>query len=137
MSNRKATLTFNDTGKSIDLEILSGTEGPDTIDITSLYGQAKVFTYDPGFVSTASCNSSITYIDGNEGVLRYRGYPIEQLAAKSTFIEVAYLLLYGDLPSREQLAQFQDIITHHTMIINNEDFSRFGHKAPFPLIPEE
>ena len=91
MSDKKATLTFSDTGKSVDLDILSGTDGPDTIDITRLYGQGKVFTFDPGFVSTASCNSSITYIDGNEGILRYRGYPIEQLAEHSSFLEVAYL----------------------------------------------
>ena len=123
MSDRKATLTFNDTGKSIELDMLSGTEGPDTIDITSLYGQGKVFTYDPGFVSTASCNSSITYIDGNEGVLRYRGYPIEQLAEKSSFIEVAYLLLYGELPKPVQLEDFNNIITCHTMI--NESLLRF------------
>jgi citrate synthase len=123
MSDKKATLTFSDTGKSIELNILSGTDGPDTIDITSLYGQAKVFTYDPGFVSTASCNSAITYIDGNEGVLRYRGYPIEQLAERSTFIEVAYLLLYGELPKPVQLEDFTRIITHHTMI--NESLLRF------------
>ena len=123
MSDRKATLTFNDTGKSIELDMLSGTEGPDTVDITSLYSQGKVFTYDPGFVSTASCNSSITYIDGNEGVLRYRGYPIEQLAEKSSFIEVAYLLLYGELPKPVQLEDFSDIITCHTMI--NESLLRF------------
>ena len=123
MSDRKATLTFSDTGKTIELDILSGTEGPATIDITSLYGQAKVFTYDPGFVSTASCNSSITYIDGNEGVLRYRGYPIEQLAARSSFIEVAYLLLYGELPSQDELSQFKDMITRHTMI--NQSLMRF------------
>ena len=123
MSERKATLTFQDSGKSIELDILSGSEGPDTIDITSLYGQAKVFTYDPGFVSTASCNSSITYIDGTEGVLRYRGYPIEQLAEHSTFIEVAYLLLYGELPKPVQLEDFQQIISHHTMI--NESLRRF------------
>ena len=123
MSDRKATLTFSDTGKSIELDILSGTEGPDTIDITKLYSQAKVFTFDPGFVSTASCDSSITYIDGNEGVLRYRGYPIEQLAQRSTFIEVAYLLLYGELPNAEQLEDFQGIITCHTMI--NESLLRF------------
>jgi citrate synthase len=123
MSDRKATLTFSDTGKSIELDILSGTEGPDTIDITKLYSQAKVFTFDPGFVSTASCDSSITYIDGNEGVLRYRGYPIEQLAQRSTFIEVAYLLLYGELPSAAQLEDFQGIITCHTMI--NESLLRF------------
>jgi citrate synthase len=123
MSDRKATLTFSDTGKSIELDILSGTEGPDTIDITKLYSQAKVFTFDPGFVSTASCDSSITYIDGNDGVLRYRGYPIEQLAQRSTFIEVAYLLLYGELPSAAQLEDFQGIITCHTMI--NESLLRF------------
>ncbi len=123
MSDRKATLTFNDTGKSIELDILSGTEGPDTVDITSLYSQGKVFTYDPGFVSTASCNSAITYIDGNEGVLRYRGYPIEQLAEKSSFIEVAYLLLYGELPKPVQLEDFSNIIMRHTMI--NESLLRF------------
>jgi citrate synthase len=123
MSDRKATLTFNDSGKAIELDILSGTEGPDTIDITKLYGQGKVFTYDPGFVSTASCNSAITYIDGDEGVLRYRGYPIEQLAENSTFIEVAYLLLYGELPTALQLEDFNTIITHHTMI--NESLLRF------------
>jgi citrate synthase len=123
MSERKATLTFQDSGKSVDLDILSGREGPDTIDITSLYGQAKVFTYDPGFMSTASCNSSITYIDGNEGILRYRGYPIEQLAAKSSFIEVAYLLLYGELPTAVQLEDFSQIISQHMMI--NESLLRF------------
>ena len=123
MSERKATLTFQDSGKSVDLDILSGKEGPDTIDITSLYSQAKVFTYDPGFVSTASCNSSITYIDGNEGILRYRGYPIEQLAAKSSFIEVAYLLLYGELPTAVQLEDFSQIISRHTMI--NDALLRF------------
>ncbi len=123
MSERKATLTFQDTGKSIELDILSGTEGPDTVDITRLYGEGKVFTYDPGFVSTASCNSSITYIDGNEGILRYRGYPIEQLAAQSSFIEVAYLLLYGKLPSPSQLEDFNQVIMCHTMI--NESLLRF------------
>jgi citrate synthase len=123
MSDSKATLTFSDSGKSIELDILSGTEGPDTIDITRLYAQGKVFTFDPGFVSTASCNSSITYIDGNEGVLRYRGYPIEQLAEQSSFIEVAYLLLYGELPTPVQLEDFEAIITRHTMI--NESLRRF------------
>jgi len=123
MSNRKATLTFNDTGESLELDILSGSQGPDTIDITKLYGQANVFTFDPGFVSTASCDSSITYIDGDQGVLRYRGYPIEQLAQHSSFIEVAYLLLYGELPSSQQLGDFSQVITHHTMI--NESLLRF------------
>jgi citrate synthase len=123
MSDRKATLTFSDTGKSIELDILPGTEGPDTIDITKLYGQAKVFTFDPGFVSTASCESAITYIDGNEGVLRYRGYPIEQLAQQSSFIEVAYLLLYGELPTATELEAFEGIASRHTMI--NESLLRF------------
>jgi len=123
MSDKKATLTFNDTGKSIELDILSGTEGPDTIDISNLYSQGKVFTFDPGFVATASCDSSITYIDGNEGILRYRGYPIEQLAEKSNFVEVAYLLLYGELPTPVQLEDFNGIITHHTMI--NDSLLRF------------
>lgn len=123
MSDKTATLTFNDTGKSIELPVLSGTEGPDCVDISSLYGQGKVFTFDPGFVATASCDSSITYIDGNEGILRYRGYPIEQLADKSTFVEVAYLLLYGELPTPVQLEDFSGIITHHTMI--NDSLLRF------------
>ena len=123
MSDKTATLTFNDTGKSIELPVLSGTEGPDCVDISSLYGQGKVFTFDPGFVATASCDSSITYIDGNEGILRYRGYPIEQLADKSTFVEVAYLLLYGELPTPVQLEDFNGIITHHTMI--NDSLLRF------------
>ena len=123
MSDRKATLTFSDTGKSVDLDMLSGTEGPDTVDISRLYSQAGVFTYDPGFVSTASCNSSITYIDGVAGILRYRGYPIEQLAKKSTFVEVAYLLLYGELPTQAQLDTFSNMLVHHTMI--NESLLRF------------
>ena len=123
MSDKTATLTFNDTGKSIELPVLSGTEGPDCVDISTLYGQGKVFTFDPGFVATASCDSSITYIDGNEGILRYRGYPIEQLAEKSNFVEVAYLLYHGELPTPQQLSDFNDIITHHTMI--NDSLLRF------------
>ena len=103
--------------------MLSGTEGPYCVDISSLYSQGKVFTFDPGFVSTASCDSSITYIDGNEGILRYRGYPIEQLAEDSNFVEVAYLLLYGELPTPVQLEDFNSIITHHTMI--NDSLLRF------------
>jgi len=123
MSDRKATLTFDDTGHSIELNVLSGTEGPDCVDISTLYSQGKVFTFDPGFVSTASCDSSITYIDGDEGILRYRGYPIEQLAEESNFVEVAYLLLYGDLPTPVQLKDFNGIISHHTMI--NDSLLRF------------
>jgi len=123
MSKKKATLTLHNKNTSVELNIRSGTEGPDVVDITPLYGAAGVFTYDPGFVSTASCHSGITYIDGDQGILRYRGYPIEQLAEKSSFIEVAYLLLYGELPTPGQLQNFDTIISHHTMI--NEALLRF------------
>jgi citrate synthase len=123
MSEQKATLTLPGTDKTLELNILSGTDGPDVIDIAPLYGQAGVFTYDPGFVSTASCHSRITYIDGEAGILRYRGYPIEQLAAKSSFLEVSYLLLNGELPSAGELANFKDIITNHTML--NDSLLRF------------
>ena len=99
-----------------ELELRQGTEGPPAVDISSLYRDMGVFTYDPGFVSTASCHSSITYIDGDEGILRYRGYPIEQLAEKSDFLEVIYLLLYGELPTAEQYQHFNNVITRHTML---------------------
>ncbi|MFC3529732.1 citrate synthase [Paracoccus mangrovi] len=103
-------------GKELELPILSPTAGPDVLDIRKLYGQADVFTYDPGFTSTASCDSTITYIDGDKGELWYRGYPIEQLAAKSHYLEVCYLLLYGELPSQAQLVDFETRITRHTMV---------------------
>ena len=99
-----ATLTFDD--KTLELPLLSPTAGPDVIDIRKLYAQGGVFTYDPGFTSTASCDSTITYIDGDKGELLHRGYPIDQLASKSHFLEVCYLLLYGDLPTAEQLEDF-------------------------------
>jgi len=117
------TVNLKGDASEITLKVRSGTEGPDAIDITSLYGDMGVFTYDPGFVSTASCHSKITYIDGDEGILRYRGYPIEQLAEHSDFLEVAYLLLYGELPSAEQYSDFNNVITHHTMI--NESLLHF------------
>ena len=117
------TLTDNATGKSIELPVRNGTEGPPAVDISPLYRDFGYFTYDPGFVSTASCRSSITFIDGEQGVLLYRGYPIEQLAEKSSFIEVAYLLLYGDLPNEEQLDAFNQVIVRHTMI--NESLKSF------------
>ena len=91
---KKATLTLHD-GRNIEFPVLSGSIGPDVVDIRTLYGKTGVFTYDPGFLSTASCNSTITYIDGDAGVLLYRGYPIEQLAQHCNFLEVCYLLLYG------------------------------------------
>jgi len=110
------TIIDNKTGKKVDLPVREGTLGPPVIDIRSLYKEAGFFTFDPGFISTASCESKITYIDGEKGILLYRGYPIEQLAEKSTFLEVCYLLLYGELPTREELNRFVDIITHHTMV---------------------
>ena len=103
-------------GAEHELPILTPTVGPEVLDIRKLYGQADVFTYDPGFTSTASCESTITYIDGDKGELWYRGYPIEQLAEKSHYLEVCYLLLYGELPSRQQMEKFEYMITHHTMV---------------------
>jgi len=111
----KVTLTFDNGAEPIELPILSGNLGPDVIDIRSL-GKHGIFTYDPGFLSTASCSSNITFIDGDEGLLYYRGYPIEQLAQHCDFMEVSYLLLHGNLPTLEEKATFTNIITHHTML---------------------
>ena len=102
---KTATLTVGN--KTFDLPISSGTVGPDVIDIAKLYAQSGMFTYDPGFTSTASCESKITYIDGDAGVLEYRGYPIEQLAENGDFLETCYLLLYGELPTKAQKADFE------------------------------
>ncbi len=110
-------------GSTLDLPIRKGTVGPDVVDIGRLYAEQGVFTYDPGFVSTGSCESDITFIDGAKGVLMYRGYPVEQLAEHSNFIEVAYLLLYGELPTANQLEQFDTSIRTHTML--NEGMLRF------------
>src|SRR5487761_755712 len=120
-SKRIATLTLDD-GRSIELPIMSGTLGPDVIDIRAL-GKLGVFTYDPAFFSTSSCTSEITFIDGDAGLLYYRGYPIEQLAEKSDFLEVCYLLLNGELPTAEQKNQFTYNITHHTMV--HDQLARF------------
>ncbi|MDQ0301571.1 citrate synthase [Ancylobacter polymorphus] len=119
---KSATLTIGD--ESWELPILNGTIGPDVIDIAKLYAQTGKFTYDPGFTSTASCESQITYIDGDEGILLYRGYPIEQLA-ESDFLETCYLLLYGELPTAAQKADFDYRVTRHTMV--HEQMSRFFH----------
>src|SRR5207253_10043429 len=100
-----------------------GTVGPDVIDISKLYGEAGVFTYDPGFTSTGSCESKITYIDGDEGILLYRGYPIEQLAENGDFLETCYLLLYGELPTKAQKQDFDYRVTRHTMV--HEQMARF------------
>ncbi|HLZ76196.1 citrate synthase [Phenylobacterium sp.] len=110
-------------GKSIDLPILKGTTGPDVVDIRKFYAESDAFTYDPGFTSTASCESKITYIDGDAGVLLHRGYPIGELAEKSTFVDVCYLLLNGELPNAKQYAEFEHTITYHTML--HEQFDRF------------
>ncbi|GAA4217303.1 citrate synthase [Sagittula marina] len=111
---KSATLTID--GQSYDLPIHTPTAGPDVIDIRKLYGQAGVFTYDPGFTSTASCDSTITFIDGDKGELLHRGYPIDQLAEKSHYLEVCFLLLYGYLPTSDELESFESTITRHTMI---------------------
>ncbi len=110
------TLTDNATGKSYELPVLDGTEGPRVIDISKLYAQSGMFTHDPGFTSTSSCPSKITYIDGEKGVLLHRGYPIQQLAEKSNFLEVSYLLLNGELPTKDQYADFEQSIKKHTML---------------------
>ena len=113
-TTKTAKLSFD--GKDYDLPMMSPTAGPDVVDIRKLYGQADIFTYDPGFTSTASCESTITFIDGDKGELLHRGYPIDQLAEKSHFLEVCYLLLYGELPSAEQLEDFEGRVTKHTML---------------------
>tara|TARA_R110000787_G_scaffold249214_5_gene354810 strand:+ start:1304 stop:2599 length:1296 start_codon:yes stop_codon:yes gene_type:complete len=113
-STKSATLTID--GNNYELPILSPTVGPDVLDIRKLYAQADIFTYDPGFTSTAACDSTITFIDGEEGVLLHRGYPIDQLAGKSHYLEVCYLLLYGELPSPKALEDFESLVTNHTMI---------------------
>lgn len=110
-------------GKSIDLPIYSGSTGPDVMDIRKLYAETGAFTYDPGFTSTASCESQITFIDGDEGILLHRGYPIDQLAERSNFLEVAFLLLEGHLPSQEEFDKFKHDITYHTML--HAQFDRF------------
>ena len=122
ISDTKATLSFSDGSPSVDMPIYKGTIGPDVIDIRKLYGQTGKFTYDPGFMSTASCNSSITYIDGDKGELLYRGYPIEQLAVNCDFLETCYLLLNGELPNAEQKKKFDDTVTRHTMIHEQMNF---------------
>ncbi|MFO7580305.1 MAG: citrate synthase [Nitrosomonas halophila] len=111
-----ATLSLGEGKETIELPILSGSEGPDVVDIRSLYAKGDVFTYDPGFVSTASSKSAITFIDGDQGVLLYRGYPIEQLATRCDFMEVCHLLLNGELPTPDQKQQFVQTIKNHTML---------------------
>lgn len=127
-SEVKATLSFSDGSPSIDLPIYKGTVGPDVIDIRKLYGQSGKFTYDPGFLSTASCNSKITYIDGDKGELLYRGYPIEQLAVNCDFLETCHLLLKGELPNAEQKKDFEHVVMHHTMVHEQMQFFLRGFR---------
>ena len=122
-TDKTVTLTDHATGKSYTLPVLQGTTGPDVLDIRKLYGESGYFTYDPGFTSTGSCESKITYIDGDEGILLHRGYPIEQLAEDSDFLEVCYLLLNGELPDAKQKDEFCRNITYHTMV--HEQLSNF------------
>lgn len=123
MTDKYYTLTDPESGTETKLNRYESTLGPSVLDITSLYSEQGVFTYDPGFGATASCTSEVTYVDGEAGVLLYRGYPIEQLAEHSDYLEVCYLLLHGELPSREELAEFDESIRMHTMI--NESLLRF------------
>lgn len=122
-ANRTVTLIDNTTGKRFELPILNGSCGPDVIDVRNLYQETGFFTFDPGYTSTGSCESGITFIDGDEGVLLYRGYPIQDLAEHSDFMEVCYLLLYADLPNADQKRKFEHDITYHTML--HEQMRRF------------
>ena len=120
-TSKSATLALG--GKEVTLPVRSGSIGPDVVDVTRLYRDTDCFTYDPGFTSTANCSSKITYIDGDKGILLYRGYPIDQLAEHSNFIEVCYLLLHGELPNKSQYDLFRNTITRHTMV--HEQMTRF------------
>lgn len=120
-NTKSGTLSVGDQNWSFP--VYEGTVGPDVVDISKLYGSAGLFTYDPGFTSTASCESKITYIDGDEGILLYRGYPIEQLAEHGDFLETCYLLLYGELPTAAQKSDFDKRVNNHTMV--HEQMSRF------------
>ena len=118
-----APAVLNLADKSYSLGVMKGTLGPNVVDVRKLYGEADVFTFDPSFTSTASCESKITYIDGDKGILLHRGYPIDELAQSSNFLEVCYLLLYGELPTADQYAEFERNITYHTML--HAQFDRF------------
>ncbi len=127
-SDNKATLSFSNGGQSVELPVYKGTVGPDVIDIRKLYAQTGMFTYDPGFMSTAACQSAITYIDGDKGELLYRGYPIEQLATNCDFLETCHLLLYGELPNEKQKGDFTSLVTNHTMVNEQMQFFLRGFR---------
>jgi citrate synthase len=128
LSDNKATLSFSNGSPSIDMPVYHGSIGPDVIDIRKLYGQTGMFTYDPGFLSTASCQSGITYIDGDKGELLYRGYPIEQLATQCDYLETCYLLLKGELPNAAQKHDFTKLVTNHTMVNEQMQFFLRGFR---------
>ena len=127
-SDIKATLSFSDGSPAIEMPIYKGTVGPDVIDIRKLYGQTGKFTYDPGFMSTASCNSKITFIDGDKGELLYRGYPIQDLAENCDFLETCFLLLNGELPNKDEKESFQSLVMHHTMVHEQMQFFLRGFR---------
>ena len=128
LSDNKATLSFSNGSPSIEMPVYHGNIGPDVIDIRKLYGQTGMFTYDPGFLSTASCQSAITYIDGDKGELLYRGYPIEQLATNCDYLETCYLLLKGELPNATQKTEFVKTVTNHTMVNEQMQFFLRGFR---------
>ncbi|HEY5367200.1 MAG TPA: citrate synthase [Casimicrobiaceae bacterium] len=128
MTDRSATLTFSDGTPPVTFPVLSGTLGPDVVDIRALYAKTGKFTYDPGFMSTAACSSAITYIDGDKGELLYRGYPIEELATRCDYLETCYLLLYGELPNADERTRFVDVVTHHTMVNEQMQFFLRGFR---------
>lgn len=128
LADNKATLSFSNGSPSVEMPVYHGTIGPDVIDIRKLYAQTGMFTYDPGFMSTASCQSTITYIDGDKGELLYRGYPIEQLATNCDYLETCYLLLYGELPNPQQKTDFVSRVTNHTMVNEQMQFFLRGFR---------
>ena len=128
LSDNKATLSFSSGNPDVELPIYQGTIGPDVIDIRKLYAQTGQFTYDPGFMSTAACQSAITYIDGDKGELLYRGYPIEQLAEKCDYLDTCYLLLKGELPDPKQREDFHKLVTNHTMVNEQMQFFLRGFR---------
>jgi citrate synthase len=128
LSDTKAKLSFSNGSPDVDLPVYKGSIGPDVLDIRKLYGQTGVFTYDPGFMSTAACESAITYIDGDKGELLYRGYPIEQLAEKCDYLDTCYLLLYGELPNSTQRANFHRLVLDHTMVHEQMQFFLRGFR---------
>ncbi|MEI7976121.1 MAG: citrate synthase [Betaproteobacteria bacterium] len=128
LADNKATLSFSNGSPSIEMPVYSGNIGPDVIDIRKLYGQTGMFTYDPGFLSTASCQSAITFIDGDKGELLYRGYPIEQLANHGDFLDTCYLLLHGDLPDTKQSTDFHKLVNNHTMVNEQMQFFLRGFR---------